>query len=112
VSQVLPFIGSSETIGHTHTHEDSSVRGSYEGTFIFSLGLVGIHKEVYSTAHLGHMMMGEMYSGIHGDALDCREETQLVEHGDSSPLQQHIVMGDHLHSSNNYLSVGGRVIDQ
>jgi hypothetical protein len=45
--------------------------------------------------------------------LDCREETHLVEHGDSSPLQQHIVLGDHLHSSNNYRSDdGGRVIDQ
>jgi hypothetical protein len=54
-----------------------------------------------------------MYSGIHGDALDCREETHLVEHGDSSPLQQHIVLGDHLHSSRSYLSDdGGRVIDQ
>ena len=58
-------------------------------------------------------MMREMYSGIHGDALDGREETHLVEHGDSSPLQQHIVLGDHLHNSSNYLSDdGGRVIDQ
>jgi hypothetical protein len=32
----------------------------------------------------------EMYSGIQVDALDCREETHLVEHGDSSPLQQWI----------------------
>jgi hypothetical protein len=29
----------------------------------------------------------EMYSGIQVDALDGREETHLVEHGDSSPLQ-------------------------
>jgi hypothetical protein len=51
--------------------------------------------------------------GFRGDALDCREETHLVEHGDSSPLQQHIVLGDHLHSSNNYMSDDGwRVIDQ
>ena len=28
----------------------------------------------------------EMYSGIQVDTLDCREETYLVEHGDSSPL--------------------------
>jgi hypothetical protein len=34
--------------------------------------------------------------------IDCREETHLVEHGDVSPLQQHIVLGDHLHSSNNH----------
>jgi hypothetical protein len=32
-------------------------------------------------------MMREMYSGTQGDVLDCREETHLVEHGDSSPLQ-------------------------
>jgi hypothetical protein len=68
---------------------------------------------------LGHMMMrdssqkhAEVYSGIQGDALDYREETYLVEHGDSSPLQQYIVLGDHLHSSSNYMSDdGGRVID-
>jgi hypothetical protein len=47
------------------------------------------------------------------DALDCREETHLVEHGDPSPLQQHIVLRDHLHSSNIYRSDdGGRVMDQ
>jgi hypothetical protein len=36
-----------------------------------------------------------------------------VEHGDSSPLQQYIVLGDHLLSSSSYMSDdGGRVIDQ
>jgi hypothetical protein len=36
-----------------------------------------------------------------------------VEHGDSSPLQQYIDMGDHLHSSSSCMSDdGGRVIDQ
>jgi hypothetical protein len=113
VSQGPPFMGSSETIGHTHTHEDSRARGSYEDAFIFVPGLVDIHTEVDPAVHLGHMMMREMYSGIHGDALDGREETHLVEHGDSSPLQQHIVLGDHLHNSSNYLSDdGGRVIGQ
>ena len=34
VSQGPPFMGSSETIGHTHTHEDSRARGSYEDAFI------------------------------------------------------------------------------
>ena len=34
--------------------------------------------------------------------MACREETHLVEQGDVSPLQQHIVLGDHLHSSNNH----------
>jgi hypothetical protein len=95
-----------------------------------------IHVEVDPTVHLGYMMMqedtgacmsiqghmmmrdssqghAEVYSGIQGDALDCREETYLVEHGDSSPLQQYIDLGDHLHSSNSYMSDdGGRVIDQ
>jgi hypothetical protein len=53
-----------------------------------------------------------VYSGTQGDAFDCREETYLVEHGEFSPLQQYIVMGDHLHSSNKYMSDdGGRVID-
>jgi hypothetical protein len=40
----------------------------------------------------GHMMMRfssqgpiEVYGGIQGDTLDCREETYLLEHGDSSP---------------------------
>jgi hypothetical protein len=46
------------------------------------------------------------------DTLDCREETYLVEHGDSSPLQQHIILGDHPHTNNNYMSDdGGRLID-
>jgi len=54
-----------------------------------------------------------VYNGIQGDALDCREETHLVEHRDSSSLQQYIVLGDHLHSRSSYMSDnGGRVIDQ
>jgi hypothetical protein len=106
-------MGSSATIGHTHTLEDSRAMGSYEETFICVPVLVDIHTEVDPEIHLGHMMMREMYNGIHGDTLDGREETHLVEHGDSPPLQQHIVLGDHLHSSNNYLSDDeGRVIDQ
>ena len=36
-----------------------------------------------------------------------------MEHGYASPLQQHIVLRDHLHSSSNYRSDDGwRVIDQ
>jgi hypothetical protein len=136
VSQGPPFMGSSETIGHTHTHGDSRARGSYEDTSICVPGLDDIHVEVDPAVHLGYMMMqedigacmtiqghmmmrdssqehAEVYSGIQGDALDCREETYLVEHGYSSPLQQYIVLGDHLHSSSNYMSDdGGRVIDQ
>ena len=36
-----------------------------------------------------------------------------MEHGDSSPLQQYIVLVDHFHNSNSYMSDDGRrVIDQ
>jgi hypothetical protein len=46
VAQGPPFMGSSETVGHTHTHGDSRARGSYEDTFICVPGLVDIHAEV------------------------------------------------------------------
>jgi hypothetical protein len=47
------------------------------------------------------------------DALDCREETHLVEHGDSPPLQQWINLGDHLHSISSCMSDDGwRLVDQ
>ena len=64
----------------------------------------------------GHMMMrgssqghAEVYNGIQGDALECREETYLVEHGDfrgerSSPLQQYMDLGDHILSSSSHMS--------
>jgi hypothetical protein len=136
VSQGPPFMGSSETVGHTYTHGDSRARGSYEDTSICVLGLVDLHVEVDPVVHPGSMMLQEytgdymsmqghtmmsgssqrhveVYSGIQGDALDCREETYLGEHGDSSPLQQYIDLGDHLHSSNRCMSDDGwRVIDQ
>jgi hypothetical protein len=51
-------------------------------------------------------------SGIHGDALDGREEMYSIEHGDSSPLQQYIDLGDHIHCSSSYVSDDGwRMID-
>jgi hypothetical protein len=54
----------------------------------------------------------EVYSGIHGDALDCKEEMYLVEHGDSSLLQQYTDLGDHLHRSSSCVSDDGwRMID-
>jgi hypothetical protein len=84
VSQGPPFMDSSETVGHTHTHENSRAKGSYEDTFICVLRLAYINTEDNPAVHLGHMMMREMYSGIQGGALDCREETHLVEHGVSS----------------------------
>jgi hypothetical protein len=103
VSQGPPFMRGSETVGHTHTHGDSRARGSYEDTSIWVPGLVDIHVEVDPAVHPGYMMMqedtgacmsiqghtvmrgssqghAEVYSGIQGDALECREETYL-EHG-------------------------------
>jgi hypothetical protein len=67
----------------------------------------------------GHIVMSgssqrhtKVYSGIQGDALDCREEMYLVEHGDSSPLQQYTDLGDHLHCSSICVSDDGwRTID-
>ena len=59
------------------------------------------------------MMMRDMYNGIQGDSLDCREDTHLVEHGDSSPLQQHIVLRDHLHYISSCMrDEQWRVVDQ
>jgi hypothetical protein len=135
VSQGPPFMVSSEVVGHSHTHEDSRARGNYEDTSIWVPGLVDIHVEVYPTIHPGYMMMQEdtrncmniqghmvmrgssqghveVYNSIQGDALDCREETYLVEHGElhgekSSPLHQHMDQGDHLLSSISHMSDGG-----
>jgi hypothetical protein len=54
----------------------------------------------------------KFYSGIQGDALDCKEEMYLVENGDSSPLQQYTDLGDHLHHSSSCMSDDGwRMID-
>jgi hypothetical protein len=71
MSQGPPFMGSSETIRHTHTHGDSISRGSYEDTFICVLGLVDIRAEVDPAVHLGHMIMrdssqerAEVHNGI------------------------------------------------
>jgi hypothetical protein len=43
VSQGPPFMGSSVTVGHTHTHGDFRARGSYEDTSICVPGLADIH---------------------------------------------------------------------
>jgi hypothetical protein len=56
VSQGPPFMGSSETVGHTHTHGDSRAGGSYEDTSICVPGLANIHVEVDPTIHLGYVM--------------------------------------------------------
>jgi hypothetical protein len=39
----------------------------------------------------------EMYGSIQRGIVPCREETHSGEYGDVTPLQQHIVVGDHLH---------------
>jgi hypothetical protein len=134
-SQGPPFTRGVETVEHTHTHGDSRARGSYEDTSICVPGLVDLHVEddpvvhpgsmmlqVYTGDHMsmqGHTVMSgssqrhtELYSGIQGDALDCKEEMYLVDHGDSSPLQQYTDLGDHLHRSSSCVSDDGwRMID-
>jgi hypothetical protein len=134
-SQGPPFTRGVETVGHICTHGDSRVRGSSEDTSIYVLGLVDLHVEddpivhprsmmlqVYTGDHMrmqGHIVMSgssqrhtEVYSGIQGDALDGREEMYSVEHGDSSPLQQYIDLGDHLHHRSSCVSDDGwRMID-
>jgi hypothetical protein len=47
VSQGPPFMGSSETIDHTHTHEDSKARDGYEDTFICGRA----HQNGYNHVH-------------------------------------------------------------
>ena len=55
----------------------------------------------------------KMYGGIQRSVLACREETHLGEHVDASPLQQHIVLRDHLRSiSSRMRDERWRVIDQ
>jgi hypothetical protein len=134
-SQGPPFTRGVETVEHTRTHGDSRARGSYEDTSICVPRLVDLHVEddpvvhpgsmmlqVYTGDHMsmqGHIVMSgssqrhtELYSGIQGDALDCKEEMYLVEHGDSSPLQQYTDLGDHLHRSSSCVSDDGwRMID-
>jgi hypothetical protein len=39
----------------------------------------------------------EMYDGIQRGVLICRDETHLGEHADTTPLQQHMDMREHLH---------------
>jgi hypothetical protein len=134
-SQGPPFTRGVETVEHTRTHGDSRARGSYEGTSTCVPRFVDLHLEddlvvhprsrmlqVYTGDHMsmqGHTVMSgssqrhtELYSGIQGDALDCKAEMYLVEHGDSSPLQHYTDMGFHLHRSSSCVSdYGWRMID-
>jgi hypothetical protein len=135
-AQELPSTRIFETVEHSHMHGESRARGSYEDTSICVPGVVDLHVEVDPVVHTGPMMLqeytgdymsmqehtvmsdstqrhAEVYGRIQRDVLDCREETHLVEHGDSSPLQPWIDLGDHLHSINSCMSDDGwRVVDQ
>jgi hypothetical protein len=61
----------------------------------------------------GHTMMSHSsHRHTEVDALDCREETYLLEHGGSSPLKQYTDLGDHLRGSSSFMSHDRwRVID-
>jgi hypothetical protein len=55
----------------------------------------------------------EMYGGIQRGIVPCREETHLGEYVDVTPLQQHIVVGDHLHHFNSCMGdERWRLVDQ
>jgi hypothetical protein len=55
----------------------------------------------------------EMYDEIHRGIVPCREETHLGEYADVTHLQQHIVMGDHLHHFSSCMrDERGRLVDQ
>jgi hypothetical protein len=89
-------------------------------TPIYVLGVVDLHIEIDLAIRPGsvmqhefagddmsmseHTMMSdssqryaEIYGGSQRGIVPCREETHLGEYGDVTPLQQHIVVGDHLH---------------
>jgi hypothetical protein len=89
-------------------------------TSICVLGVIDLHIEIDPAACPGlmiqhesagddmsmpeHTMMRDssqshvdMYGGIQRGIVPCREETHLGEHADVNPLQQHLVMRDHLH---------------
>jgi hypothetical protein len=102
------------------TVEHSRMRGSFEGTSICILGVVDLDVEVDPVGHPGSTMQheyagddmsmlehtvvsdssqrhAEMYGGIQRGILPYKEETHLGEHANVTPLQQHLVMRDHLH---------------
>jgi hypothetical protein len=131
----LPSTSIFETVEHSHMHGDSRARDNFEDTSICVSRVVDLHVEVDLVVHPGSMMQHEytkddmsmqehtmvsdssqrhteMHGGIQRSVLACREETHLVEHGDVSPLQQHIVLRDHLRSiSSRMRDERWRVID-
>jgi hypothetical protein len=55
----------------------------------------------------------EMYGGIQRGIVPCREETHLGEYVYVTPLQQHIVVGDHLHRFSSWVGdERWRLVDQ
>jgi hypothetical protein len=55
----------------------------------------------------------EVYGGIQRGIVPCREETHSGEYVDVTPLQQHIVVGDHLHHfSSCVVDERWRLVDQ
>jgi hypothetical protein len=93
---------------------------SMEDTSICVSRAVDLHIEVDPVVHPGSVMQhestgddmsmpehtvmsdssqrhAEMYGGIQRGVLICREETHLGEYENVTHLQQHIVVGDHLH---------------
>jgi hypothetical protein len=98
VLRTLPFVSQERIDLHVEVdpvvHPGSMMQQEYTGDYMSMQ-----EHTVVSDSSQRH---AEMYSGIQRGVLACREETHLVEHGDVSPLQQHIVLGDHLHSSNNH----------
>jgi hypothetical protein len=91
-----------------------------EDTSICVPRAVDLHVEGYPTVHPGSTMQhesarddmsmpehtvmrdssqshAEMYGCIQRGIVPCREETHLGEYVEVNPLQQHIVVGDHLH---------------
>jgi hypothetical protein len=91
-----------------------------EDTSICVMRSVDLHVEVDPSVHPGSMMQhestgddvgrpkntvmndsfqrhAEMYDEIQRGIVPCREETHLGELADVTPLQQHLVMRDHLH---------------
>jgi hypothetical protein len=105
-------------------------------TSISVLGVVDLHVEVDPEAHprsmmrhestgddmsmLEHIVMSdssqrhvEMYDEIQRGIVPCREETHLGEYADVTHVQQHIVMGDHLHHFSSCMrDERGRLVDQ
>jgi hypothetical protein len=105
-------------------------------TSICVLGVVDIHIKIDLAVRTGSMMQHEfaedgrsmteytvmsdssqrharMYDEIQRGIVPCMEETHLGEYADVTHLQQHIVVGDHLHHFSSCMrDERGRLVDQ